>query len=98
MTEQELALCDLVREEYNERCPIPCTDCKYCLPCPSGVNIPGVFEIYDDMMMYGDDGRAQMVYHAFMKEDERADRCTECGECLEVSSEHRDPRLAGQGA
>ncbi len=83
LTDQELALYELVREEYNERCPIPCTDCKYCLPCPSGVNIPGVFEIYNDMMMYGDEGRAQMVYQAFLKEDERADRCTECGECLE---------------
>ena len=40
--DQELALYDLVREEYKMRCPIPCTDCKYCSPCPSGVNIPGV--------------------------------------------------------
>ena len=83
LTDDELALYDRVREEYRALCPIPCTDCKYCLPCPSGVNIPRVFEIYNDLMMYGDENRAQMVYSNFMKEDERANLCIECGECLE---------------
>jgi predicted aldo/keto reductase-like oxidoreductase len=83
LTEGELALYDRVREEYEKLCPIPCTDCQYCLPCPNGVNIPRVFEIYNDLMMYGDESQAQMVYNAFMREEERADNCIECGECLE---------------
>ena len=83
LTGDELALYDEVRAVYEALCPIPCTDCKYCLPCPSGVNIPGVFEIYNDLMAYGDENRAQMVYDVFMKEEERANVCTECGECLE---------------
>jgi predicted aldo/keto reductase-like oxidoreductase len=83
LTAKELALYDRVRETYEKLCPIPCTDCKYCLPCPNGVDIPRVFEIYNDLMMYGDENRAQMVYNNFMKEDERANLCIECGECLE---------------
>jgi predicted aldo/keto reductase-like oxidoreductase len=83
LTGDELALYDEVRAAYEALCPIPCTDCKYCLPCPSGVNIPGVFEIYNDLMAYGDEDRAQMFYDVFMKEEERANVCTECGECLE---------------
>ncbi|MGD9317608.1 MAG: aldo/keto reductase [Anaerolineae bacterium] len=83
LTAEELALYDRVREEYDKLCPIPCTDCKYCLPCPSGVNIPRVFEVYNDLMMYGDENRAQMVYNVFMNEDERANLCIDCGECLE---------------
>jgi predicted aldo/keto reductase-like oxidoreductase len=83
MTAGELAVVERVRAEYDRLCPIPCTDCKYCLPCPSGVNIPRVFEIYNDLMMYGDENRAQMVYNMFMKEDERANLCIECGECLD---------------
>jgi predicted aldo/keto reductase-like oxidoreductase len=83
LSEEELALYDRVRAAYEALSPIPCTDCKYCLPCPSGVNIPRVFEIYNDLMMYGDEDRAQMFYSAFMQEDERADQCIECGECLE---------------
>ncbi len=83
LSEEELALIGRTREAYEALCPIPCTDCKYCLPCPNGVNIPQVFEIYNDLMMYGDENRAQMVYNAFVKEDERANLCIECGECLE---------------
>jgi predicted aldo/keto reductase-like oxidoreductase len=83
LTDDELALYDRVRQEYKALCPIPCTDCKYCLPCPSGVNIPRVFEIYNDLMMYGNENHAQMVYSNFMTDDERADLCIECGECLE---------------
>jgi predicted aldo/keto reductase-like oxidoreductase len=83
LSEAELQLYEQARQEYEKLCPIPCTDCKYCLPCPSGVNIPRVFEIYNELMMYGDENRAQMFYSNFMKEDERANLCIECGECLE---------------
>ena len=83
LTSDELALYDQVREAYKALSPIPCTDCKYCLPCPNGVNIPRVFDISNDLMMYGDEDRAQMFYDAFMKAEERGDQCIECGECLE---------------
>jgi predicted aldo/keto reductase-like oxidoreductase len=83
LQDSELALYDPVRAAYEALSPIPCTDCKYCLPCPSGVNIPRVFEIYNDMMMYGDKGRSRWVYNSMMKEEERANLCIECGECLE---------------
>jgi len=79
---EELALFEGVRAAYEDLCPIPCTDCKYCLPCPSGVAIPGVFEVYNDLMMFQDEVRARMVY-GWLEEDERANLCTECGECLE---------------
>jgi predicted aldo/keto reductase-like oxidoreductase len=82
LTDEELALLARAREAYEALCAIPCTDCKYCLPCPSGVNIPRVFEIYNDLMMYGDEDRAQMVY-GWLAEDQRANLCVECGECLE---------------
>jgi predicted aldo/keto reductase-like oxidoreductase len=83
LTGEELALYDQVREAYKALSPIPCTDCKYCLPCPNGVNIPRVFEIYNDLMMYGDEQGAQMVYNNFLEAEARADNCIECGECLE---------------
>jgi predicted aldo/keto reductase-like oxidoreductase len=83
LSDAEMALFTEARVSYEALSPIPCTDCKYCLPCPSGVNIPRVFEIYNDLMMYGDKRRATMVYEMFMKPEERADLCTECGECLD---------------
>jgi predicted aldo/keto reductase-like oxidoreductase len=82
MSDEELSIIARVREAYEALCPIPCTDCQYCLPCPNGVKIPRVFEIYNDLMMYGDENRAQMFY-SWLAEDERANLCIECGECLD---------------
>jgi uncharacterized protein len=83
LSEEELALYGRVRETYEALCPIPCTDCKYCLPCPSGVNIPRIFDIYNDGVIYDNVERSRIVYSNFMSEDERASLCTQCGECLE---------------
>jgi predicted aldo/keto reductase-like oxidoreductase len=82
LTEGELALIAQARDEYRALCPIPCTECRYCLPCPSGVNIPRIFEIYNELIMYSDKQRAQLVY-GWLNDDERADMCIECGDCLD---------------
>jgi predicted aldo/keto reductase-like oxidoreductase len=52
LTAGELALVEAVREKYNELCPVPCTKCGYCRPCPNGVDIPRNFEIYSRGVMY----------------------------------------------
>jgi len=81
LTPEELALVDRVRDAYRALSPIPCTSCRYCMPCPNGVAIPRIFTIYNDLKMYGDERRARMGYNHFMKPEERADRCVECGVC-----------------
>jgi predicted aldo/keto reductase-like oxidoreductase len=83
LTDDELALVARVRELYRELSPIPCTACRYCMPCPQGVAIPEVFGLYNDTHMYENLQRAQFVYDAFWSADEKADRCTACGECVE---------------
>ena len=72
-----------VRDLYRELSPIPCTSCRYCMPCPQGVAIPEVFGLYNDTHMYQNLERAQFVYRVFWSENERADQCTACGECVE---------------
>jgi len=89
LTGDELALVARVRDRYREKCPIPCTNCQYCLPCPNGVNIPRIFEIYNDAIMYGDDRRAQMLY-SWLKEEERGNQCISCGQCLELCPQQID--------
>jgi predicted aldo/keto reductase-like oxidoreductase len=83
LTGEDLALIARVRDSYRRLCPIPCTNCQYCLPCPNGVNIPRIFEIYNDAIIYGDDQRAQMFY-SWLKEEERGNLCLACGQCLEL--------------
>jgi len=82
LTEAELTLIEGVRAAYQTLSPIPCTDCKYCMPCPNGVNIPGIFEIYNSALMYGHLENARAAYRWVGKEHQ-ADQCIECGECEE---------------
>jgi len=80
LTAEELALIARVRDEYRELAPIPCTDCKYCLPCPNEVNIPRILQLYNQAKMYRDPDTMREFY-GWLKEEERASACVECGDC-----------------
>ena len=75
---------------------IPCTDCKYCVPCPYGVDIPGILLYYNkatwDSNLPDLEGprdaeferasRAFLVdYNRTIPELEQANHCINCGEC-----------------
>ena len=81
LTDEERALIVRVRDAYRALSPIPCTDCKYCMPCPNGVDIPRIFADYNNAKMYGDLTRYRMSYNQFMPAEKRADNCVECGQC-----------------
>jgi predicted aldo/keto reductase-like oxidoreductase len=83
LTMDELKLINQVRDTYNEIAPIPCTRCEYCLPCPNGVNIPGVFEIYNQGVMYGIEP-AQAEYNRWFPVEENASNCLDCKDCEEL--------------
>ena len=86
LTADELSLIDRAREAYRGLSPIPCTKCGYCMPCPNGVAIPNIFEIYNDVIIYDDlqGGRFRYQLPGVLGEEQRADHCLECGECLEA--------------
>jgi predicted aldo/keto reductase-like oxidoreductase len=81
MTDADHALIDAVRNAYASMEPIPCTQCEYCLPCPSGVAIPRIFDVYNEAVAFDAWGHGRWVYKDFIKPEEQADNCTECGEC-----------------
>ena len=86
LSEEDLALINRVREAYKGSTPIPCTSCNYCMPCPSGVDIPGVLQVYNEAMTYNDirTGRSRYGGARGFKLEQLSDRCTDCGECLEA--------------
>jgi len=91
LTDEEIKIYDRVREAYEGLSPIPCTACGYCLPCPNGVEIPRNFQIYNDAMMYEDMRIGRFYYRGGRLEDgQRADQCTECGECVEACPQEID--------
>jgi hypothetical protein len=87
LTDTELALVAQAREAYLALCAIPCTACKYCLPCPQGVAIPDIFDIYNGYLMFDDEEHSRMFY-SWIDEKARGDACIECGECLEKCPQH----------
>jgi uncharacterized protein len=71
------------REAYLASRPIPCTACRGCMPtqgpCPQGIDVPRVFEIYNDAVMYNDVETARFIYR---REHHGPGACNECGTCV----------------
>lgn len=60
---------------------IPCTSCRYCMPCPHGVDIPWMFRVHNDYALSKRKRDFVWDYEETAAE-KRADRCVACGECL----------------
>ena len=87
MTDVEKELVGAIRGRYDEKILVDCTACRYCLPCPQGVNIQSTFFLYNDMSMF-DVGRARFGYQKMTSPDEWASHCVECGICEERCPQH----------
>ena len=81
LTPEELASVDRARDAYRALSAIPCTNCKYCMPCPNGVAIPRIFDMLNQAEMYNDIETARRRYNHVLKPEERADQCVACGAC-----------------
>ena len=94
LTEKELELVSRVAEKYNELMKINCTGCRYCMPCPEGVDIPACFEMYNNLHMFGGGDRLGMMYAAKLggilrgAETNFASQCVQCGKCLDACPQH----------
>ena len=73
---------------------VPCTGCQYCMPCPYGINIPGIFKFYNDNVTAGtyveskeqkDYARARrrylLAYNEAIPTVRQADHCIACRKC-----------------
>jgi predicted aldo/keto reductase-like oxidoreductase len=83
LSERDLALIERVRRKYDELCPIPCTQCAYCMPCPNGVDIPRNLSTLNNGAMYNAFADARRRYGR-MSEDARASACVQCRQCEDL--------------
>jgi predicted aldo/keto reductase-like oxidoreductase len=88
LTKAEKALIGEVRKAYKSMVAVGCTGCKYCMPCPNGVDIPGNFSMLNNATMFGSLSAMKASYNEFMQESERASSCVKCGECEEKCPQH----------
>ncbi len=72
-----------VVQQIRAREKVGCTGCRYCMPCPRGVDIPGIFRCYNDMFIESKtQGRFQFAQTVGLtREPAFADQCVECGKC-----------------
>ncbi|KKM21056.1 hypothetical protein LCGC14_1639250 [marine sediment metagenome] len=92
LSQEELNLITTVAIRYKKKSIIPCTNCRYCLPCPNGVFIPQNFRILNELLWVENKEGQVVKYNSLAKSEEElktkedegnASLCIQCGECLE---------------
>lgn len=81
--EEDFKLVDNVRKAIREKEKVGCTGCRYCMPCPKGVDIPGNFYYYN-LMYIEKKTSARFEFAQVMglrKDPGFASQCIECGKC-----------------
>lgn len=82
----EKAAIESALEENKKLMELYCTGCKYCMPCPSNINIPENFRLMNNHRVWGLTENAKAGYNSLSNPEapdwgKKAEDCTECGEC-----------------
>lgn len=85
---RERELIQQVRNEYGKLIKVGCTNCQYCLPCPSGVAIPDVFRMYNGVYLFYDLDGNKHQYRNLIDKNQDATACIACGQCESICPQH----------
>ena len=90
-TDADRALIDKVKRIIKEKEQVGCTGCRYCMPCPQGVDIPGTFYHWNLMYIEGKKNPVRFEYArniGMQKEPAFASQCIGCGKCEQHCPQH----------
>ncbi len=78
--EEKKAIQDIVTL-IKSRVQNGCTGCRYCMPCPAGVDIPGNFRAWNTYHMYQNYNVVSWQWEKEIGESKQAKNCIKCGKC-----------------
>ncbi len=87
LTEAEEALFRSAKATYMARMKTGCTGCRYCQPCPMGVQIPRIFQGYDGSRLHAAPN-FKGGYARIAADEADASRCVECRQCESNCPQH----------
>ena len=83
LSKRDRVLLKKVAQAINAKIKVPCTGCRYCMPCPQHVDIPGTFAAYN--RKYTDGTFTALTEYAMCtlmrKDTTSASKCIQCGKC-----------------
>lgn len=83
VTEEERHVYEKVKQILNDKVKVGCTGCSYCMPCPKGVDIPGVFRCYNvrytDGLLKAE--KEYIMCTTMRSKRSNASLCVQCGKC-----------------
>lgn len=90
LTGEDLEMVETIKGIIREQEKVGCTGCRYCMPCPKGVDIPGIFHYYNLMYM---EKKAPARFEfarnvGLRKEPGFATQCVGCGLCESHCPQH----------
>jgi len=95
LSKEELKIMERVKETYRQLLEIGCTGCRYCLPCPAGIDIPLAFQAYNNYRMFGK-LHTKMLYAVttgfYPEKPLWTHGCIDCGKCEERCPQHIEIR------
>ena len=89
LSSNDLAILDQARTIFQTMALVPCTQCSYCMPCPCGLNIPTIYQLYNRSACERDLKKVTEDYFALTTP---AAECVQCGICQGLCPQH----IAGQ--
>ena len=88
LSEAEQRIIEQAAEALRKRVQNGCTNCRYCMPCPAGVDIPRCFAIWNQYHIYENVNETKWNWTQGIEAAKKASNCVKCGKCEQACPQH----------
>ncbi|MDE6052246.1 MAG: aldo/keto reductase [Lachnospiraceae bacterium] len=88
LSDAEREIIEKAADALRGRVQNGCTGCRYCMPCPAGVDIPRCFGIWNQYHIYENVNDTKRNWTIWMEDSQKASNCVKCGKCEQACPQH----------